>query len=97
VWYGFKHGAAHQSAAYLQRTEWNVRDSDGTVIFTIAAKLAGGSKRTVEFAHKHGKPLLHISYAGSYERPGVASVADLVIKWVLFGRRWCRLAPCVFQ
>jgi hypothetical protein len=25
------------SAAYLQRTEWNVRDSDGTVIFTIAA------------------------------------------------------------
>jgi hypothetical protein len=58
------------SAAYLQRTEWNVRDSDGTAIFTIAAKLAGGSKRTAEFAKKHGKPLLHISYAGIYERPG---------------------------
>jgi len=58
------------SATYLQRTEWNVRDSDGTVIFTIAAKLAGGSKRTAEFAKKHGKPLLHISYVGSYERPG---------------------------
>ncbi len=27
------------SATYLQRTEWNVRDSDGTVIFTMAAKL----------------------------------------------------------
>ncbi len=36
----------------------------------MAAKLAGGSKHTAEFAHKHGKPLLHISYAGSYERPG---------------------------
>jgi hypothetical protein len=58
------------SAAYLQRTEWNVRDSDGTVIFNMAAKLDGGSKRTAEFAHKHGKPWLHISYAGIYERPG---------------------------
>jgi hypothetical protein len=58
------------SATYLQRTEWNVRDSDGTVIFTIAAKLAGGSKRTADFAKKHGKPLLHVSYAGSYECPG---------------------------
>ncbi len=47
-----------------------MRDSDGTVIFTMAAKLNGGSKRTADFAHKHGKPLLHISYAGSYERPG---------------------------
>jgi len=40
------------------------------VIFTIAARLAGGSKRTAELADKHGKPLIHISYAGSYERPG---------------------------
>ncbi len=59
------------SASYLQRTEWNVRDSDGTVIFTMAAKLAGGSKRTAEFAKKHGKPLLHISCGGGYERPRI--------------------------
>ena len=32
------------SASYLQRTEWNVRDSDGTVIFTVAAALAGGPR-----------------------------------------------------
>ena len=31
-------------ASYLQRTEWNVRDSDGTVIFTVAAALAGGPR-----------------------------------------------------
>jgi Circularly permutated YpsA SLOG family len=48
------------SASYLQRTEWNVRDSDGTVLFSIAPVLSGGSKRTVEFARKHKKPWLHV-------------------------------------
>src|ERR1044072_8003346 len=27
-------------ALYSQRTDWNVRDSDGTVIFTLAARLS---------------------------------------------------------
>ena len=49
------------SADYTQRTEWNVRDSDGTVVFSIAAVLAGGSKTTEELAEKHGKPCLHLS------------------------------------
>jgi len=48
------------SGGYAQRTEWNVRDSDGTVIFSIAAELAGGSKETAFHAHKHGKPVLRI-------------------------------------
>ena len=43
-----------------QRTEWNVRDSDGTVIFSINAALAGGSKHTAEFAASLNKPLLHL-------------------------------------
>ena len=34
------------SAGYSQRTEWNVRDSDATVIFTIADRLNGGSLKT---------------------------------------------------
>jgi len=54
------------SATYLQRTEWNVRDSDGTVIFTLSGKLTGGSKRTVAFAEKHNKPWLHLPSCGSY-------------------------------
>lgn len=49
------------SASYIQRTEWNVRESDCTVILTVAAELAGGSKRTADFAKKHGKPWLHLS------------------------------------
>lgn len=52
------------SASYLQRTEWNVRDADATLIFTLAEKLEGGSKRTAEFAERLGKPWVHI-------RPGV--------------------------
>lgn len=52
------------TASYLQRTEWNVRDSDATLIFTLSDKLDGGSKRTGAFADKQGKPWLHV-------RPGV--------------------------
>ncbi len=34
------------------------------------APLAGGSRRTADFAKKHGKPWLHISERGSYESAG---------------------------
>jgi hypothetical protein len=54
------------SASYLQRTEWNVRDTDGTVVFTLAKEVTGGSLRTIEFARKHKKPCAHISRAGNY-------------------------------
>lgn len=52
------------SSSYPQRTEWNVWDSDGTVVFSIGAVLSGGSKKTVSLAYKHGKPVLHISRDG---------------------------------
>jgi len=45
---------------YIQRTEWNVRDSDATILFSIEPTLTGGSLRTMEFARKHGKPHLHL-------------------------------------
>jgi hypothetical protein len=48
----------------IQRTEWNARDSDGTVVFSIEEVLTGGCKETVEFAQKHGKPVLHLSRTG---------------------------------
>jgi hypothetical protein len=49
------------SSSYVQRTEWNVRDSDGTVIFTISKELFGGSKLTTDFAERYRKPWVHIS------------------------------------
>jgi hypothetical protein len=54
------------SSDYLQRTEWNARDSDGTVIFTMGKDLTGGSKRTAEFASKHGKPMMHLYPGAGY-------------------------------
>jgi Circularly permutated YpsA SLOG family len=48
------------SECYSERTEWNVRDSDATVIFSIAAELTGGSKETLELARQHHKPCLHL-------------------------------------
>jgi hypothetical protein len=50
-----------QATSYVQRTEWNVRDSDGTVIFTVMTRLTGGSKKTANLARKHRKPCLHLS------------------------------------
>jgi hypothetical protein len=49
-----------RSAAYLQRAEWNVRDSDATVLFSIGPTLTGGSLKTVGFARKRMKPRLHL-------------------------------------
>ena len=48
------------TANYPQRTEKNVLDSDGTVIFTIAPHLTEGSRKTASFATKHGKPFIHL-------------------------------------
>lgn len=45
------------AADYQQRTEWNVRDTDGTLILTIGP-VTGGTKLTVEFAQKHKRPCL---------------------------------------
>jgi hypothetical protein len=49
------------SPDYAQRTEWNVRDSGGTVIFSIACVLTGGSKQTAELTRQHRKPCLHLA------------------------------------
>ena len=49
------------SPSYVERTEWNVRDSDGTIILSIAKNLGGGSQLTVQFAMNHKKPYLHLS------------------------------------
>jgi hypothetical protein len=64
------------SANYLQRTEWNVRDTDGTIVFTITKEITGGSMRTVEFARKHNKPYLHVSLADS--KPPESKVTEFI-------------------
>jgi len=61
------------SADYAQRTEWNVRDADGTVIFSLGAVLVGGSQYTAELAAQYRKPCLHLSR----ERDGEAAAGKL--------------------
>jgi len=43
------------SAGYAQRTEWNVRDSDGTLIFYIS-EMKGGTLLTMQMAERYGRP-----------------------------------------
>ncbi len=48
-------------ARYAQRTAWNVRDSDATVIFSQSKTLTGGSQTTREACRESGKPILHLA------------------------------------
>ena len=45
---------------YSQRTEWNVRDSDATVVFSISPNPAGGTALTLAVARRLQKPWLHL-------------------------------------
>jgi Circularly permutated YpsA SLOG family len=45
------------SADYAQRTEWNVRDSDGTLV-VVRGRATGGTALTIALARRHGKPVL---------------------------------------
>lgn len=45
---------------YRRRTKANVRDSDATLIVSLASELTGGSKETALFAHRLDKPCLHV-------------------------------------
>jgi hypothetical protein len=53
------------TSSYTQRTSWNVRDSDATVIFSTMPVLMGGAMQTLEYARKHRKPSLVLWKGGS--------------------------------
>jgi Circularly permutated YpsA SLOG family len=47
------------TSSYPKRTEQNIVDSDGTIVFSYGP-LSGGSALTARLSKKHGKPLLYI-------------------------------------
>jgi hypothetical protein len=51
------------SSAYISR------DSDGTVVFSIAPRLMGGALRAAILAHKHGNPVIIILRDGAPASP----------------------------
>jgi hypothetical protein len=63
---------------YSQRTEWNVRDSDATVVFSIKSQLTGGTRLTHELARRLGKPVLLLSRDGD----DAQSAADQLRRFV---------------
>jgi len=72
----FNHLRQHWSRHYPPRTEKNVVDSDGTVIFTFG-KPDGGSLLTVDFAKQHGKPWLAVDLNQPLEK-----AVDKTVRWI---------------
>ncbi len=66
------------SEAYEQRTRWNVRDSDGTLILA-EGEPAGGTALTLEAAREQGRPVLVLDLN---RPPDPAAVQD----WFRFNR-----------
>jgi len=63
--------------SYPARTEQNVIDSDGTVVFSHG-ELTGGSAVTKELAMKHGRPVLHIEL----NKVNAFKAAETIATWV---------------
>lgn len=61
------------SAEYAQRTAWNVRDSDGTLILVREAA-EGGTALTVREARRREKPLLQIKLS--------EDAVDTIQRWI---------------
>ena len=63
-----------ESSSYTQRTTWNVRDSDATVVFSMG-RLGPGSANTMKAAQAFGRPRLHVNLS-TLELSGT-STADI--------------------
>lgn len=60
------------SDVYEQRTRWNVRDSDGTLVLTVGEPL-GGTALTIAVAREWGRPLLLVEIKARPARAAVHS------------------------
>jgi Circularly permutated YpsA SLOG family len=52
------------SASYPERTEWNVRDSDGTLVLH-RGRVRGGTALTVRLARAHRRPAMTVDLAAA--------------------------------
>ncbi len=60
---------------YVQRTEWNVRDSDGTLVLS-RGELSGGTRLTAELADDYHRPLLIVDLDSPWD-------THAVLAWLL--------------
>ena len=73
--------------SYAVRTEWNVRDSDGTLILVLN-EISSGTRLTVDAAKSHGKPL-KIEHLAASRTSGLLTVeespsekVESVVEWI---------------
>lgn len=64
------------SRRYRERTQWNVRDSDATLILATG-QLTGGTKLTQQLAEKHNKPWLRVDFG---ERRPIADICQQIVE-----------------
>lgn len=67
------------SGGWEQRTEWNVRDADGTVLCSLNAPFTGGTKFTKQVCERLGKPTFELIAAGA---PSTEMLARRLTDWV---------------
>lgn len=60
---------------YRQRTKWNVRDAEVTLVITSSSELSGGSLFTRDCADKLGRPCVHV-YPGEGWRQCLKPICD---------------------
>ena len=66
-----------ESADYIKRTEKNVVDSDGTIVFT-SGNPTGGSKITIKYAEKHKRPWFHMDI----DTATAEQAAEKILVWI---------------
>lgn len=74
--------------SYAVRTEWNVRDSDGTLV-VVLDEISSGTRMTVEAARTHGKPL-KVEHLAPETRPGLLPSENSEDEQVLSVVDWIR-------
>ena len=64
------------SSEYAERTEWNVRDSDGTLVLTLGP-VTLGTAFTVELAQRYARPCFIVDLAND-----TSATIDMVRSWL---------------
>jgi hypothetical protein len=69
------------SSGYEQRTEWNILDSDATLVLN-RGELAGGTLYTVRIAERVGRPLRMVNLDEVSEEAYAAAVRQEILAWL---------------
>lgn len=66
------------SRDYLQRTEWNVRDSDATLILAHST-VEGGTAATVDYARQYDRPFIIVDLSDPTSQ---SNLANSTLTWL---------------